>query len=71
MSKLLEKRNLLFRISERRTSESQEKITDINQDFVSEDYDASALSMDDIRREIEQLTIPKKSSTNNSSGNYQ
>ncbi|CAF4993994.1 unnamed protein product, partial [Rotaria sp. Silwood1] len=43
-----------------RTSESQEKTSDINQEFVSEDYDTSALSMDDIRREIEELTVAKK-----------
>lgn len=32
----------------------------MNQDFVSEDYDTSEVSMDDIRREIEQLTVTKK-----------
>ncbi|CAF1143957.1 unnamed protein product [Rotaria sordida] len=46
----------------RRTSELQEKISDGNQEFVSEDYDTSALSMDDIRREIEQLSITRKNS---------
>jgi hypothetical protein len=33
----------------------------MNQEFVSEDFDTSAVSMDDIRREIEQLTVTKKS----------
>ncbi|UJR31575.1 hypothetical protein I4U23_019062 [Adineta vaga] len=44
----------------RKLSESQDKSQDINQEFVSEDYDPSAVSMDDIRREIEQLTVTKK-----------
>jgi hypothetical protein len=39
----------------------------MNQEFVSEDYDTSAVSMDDIRREIEQLTVTKKNpNTSNS-----
>ncbi|CAF1544892.1 unnamed protein product, partial [Didymodactylos carnosus] len=50
----------------RRTSES-EKLTgndnSHNQEFVSEDFDSSTVSMDDIRREIEQLTVTKKSPT--------
>jgi len=45
---------------DRRVSDSQDKHQDINQEFVSEDYDTSAVSMDDIRREIEELTVPKK-----------
>ncbi|CAF3323306.1 unnamed protein product [Rotaria socialis] len=53
---------------ERRTSELNEKTSDINQEFVSEDYDTSALSMDDIRREIEQLTITKRSSNKTKDG---
>jgi hypothetical protein len=40
-------------------TESQDKNQDANQEFVSEDYDTSAVSMDDIRREIEQLTVTK------------
>lgn len=44
-------------------SESHDKIQDVNQEFVSEDYDTSAVSMDDIRREIEQLTVPKTNPT--------
>ncbi|CAF2838659.1 unnamed protein product [Rotaria sp. Silwood2] len=51
-----------------RTSELQEKMSDVNQEFVSEDYDTSALSMDDIRREIEQLTVTKKSSNTTKHG---
>ncbi|CAF3958358.1 unnamed protein product [Rotaria sp. Silwood2] len=43
----------------RTTSDSHDKTQDANQEFVSEDYDASAVSMDDIRREIEQLTVTK------------
>ena len=43
-------------------SESQDKTQDGNQEFVSEDFDTSAVSMDDIRREIEQLTVTKKGS---------
>ncbi len=46
---------------DRSISESQDKTQDVNQEFVSEDYDTSAVSMDDIRREIEQLTVTKKS----------
>jgi len=38
---------------------SDDKSQDVNQEFVSEDYDTSAVSMDDIRREIEQLTVTK------------
>jgi hypothetical protein len=34
-------------------------MSDINQEFVSEDYDTSAINMDDIRREIEQLSSKK------------
>ena len=49
---------LLF-ILVRRSSDINEKSSDISQEFVSEDYDTSAVSMDDIRREIEQLSIPK------------
>jgi hypothetical protein len=41
-------------------SDSHDKTNDMNQEFVSEDYDTSAVSMDDIRREIEQLTVTKK-----------
>ena len=33
---------------------------DMNQEFVSEDYDTSAVTMDDIRREIEQLSTSKR-----------
>jgi hypothetical protein len=33
---------------------------DINQEFVSEDYDTSAVNMEEIRREIEQLSTAKK-----------
>jgi len=44
----------------RTSSESQDKTNDGNQEFVSEDYDPSVVSMDDIRREIEQLTVTKK-----------
>ncbi|CAF0842730.1 unnamed protein product [Adineta steineri] len=47
---------------ERRTSELQEKMSDVNQDFLSEDYDTSDINMDEIRREIEQLCIPKTKS---------
>ncbi|CAF5150425.1 unnamed protein product, partial [Rotaria sp. Silwood1] len=46
----------------RTTSDSHDKTQDGNQEFVSEDYDASAVSMDDIRREIEQLTETKPNS---------
>ncbi|CAF3581496.1 unnamed protein product [Rotaria sordida] len=46
----------------RTASDSQDKTHDANQEFVSEDYDASAVSMDDIRREIEQLTVTKPNS---------
>ena len=46
--------------SDRTASESHDKANDINQEFVSEDYDTSAVNMDDIRREIEQLTVTKK-----------
>ncbi len=45
---------------DRTISESHDKTQDVNQEFVSEDYDTSAVSMDDIRREIEQLTVTKK-----------
>lgn len=48
----------------RTSSESQEKLQDVHQEFVSEDYDTSAVSMDEIRREIEQLTVTKKSPNN-------
>ncbi|CAF0922561.1 unnamed protein product [Adineta ricciae] len=48
----------------RKLSESQ----DLNQEFVSEDYDTSAVSMDDIRREIEQLTVTKKNPNKNNAG---
>jgi len=44
-----------------RTLSDHDKAQDVNQEFVSEDYDTSAVSMDDIRREIEQLTVTKKS----------
>jgi len=50
-----------FSVPIRRTSESQENTSDINQEFVSEDYDTSAISMEDIRREIEQLSNKKGS----------
>ncbi|CAF2050834.1 unnamed protein product [Rotaria magnacalcarata] len=43
----------------RATSESQDKTHEANQEFVSEDYDGSGVSMDDIRREIEQLSVTK------------
>jgi hypothetical protein len=43
-------------------------MSDVNQEFVSEDYDTSAISMDEIRREIEQLSITKKSSNRTKSG---
>jgi len=52
----------------RLTSDLQEKISDSNQEFVSEDYDTSAVSMDDIRREIEQLSITKRSSNRTKAG---
>jgi hypothetical protein len=45
---------------DRKLSESQDKTQDANQEFVSEDFESSAVSMDDIRREIEQLTVTKK-----------
>jgi len=48
-----------FSIPVRRTSDLQDNMSDINQEFVSEDYDTSAISMEDIRREIEQLSIKK------------
>lgn len=51
---------ILINFLDRRVSDSQDKHQDINQEFVSEDYDTSAVSMDDIRREIEELTVPKK-----------
>jgi hypothetical protein len=35
-------------------------MSDVNQEFVSEDYDTSAVNMDDIRREIEQLSAIKR-----------
>jgi hypothetical protein len=56
--------NPFFTILARRTSDLQEKHSDVNQEFVSEDYDTSAVNMDDIRREIEQLSSTKKSSNN-------
>ena len=40
----------------------------MNQEFVSEDYDTSAVSMDDIRREIEQLTVTKKGPNSGKAG---
>jgi len=43
----------------RTSSETQEKLQDVHQEFVSEDYDTSAVNMDEIRREIEQLTVTK------------
>jgi hypothetical protein len=50
----------------RTSSDSHDKTNDMNQEFVSEDYDTSAVNMDDIRREIEQLTVTKKNpNTNN------
>ncbi|UJR15111.1 hypothetical protein I4U23_002077 [Adineta vaga] len=49
--------------ADRRTSELNDKMFDGNQDFVSEDYDTTDINMDDIRREIEQLSITKKNST--------
>ncbi|CAF3942949.1 unnamed protein product [Adineta steineri] len=52
----------------RKLSESQDKSQDANQDFVSEDYDTSNVNMDDIRREIEQLTVTKKNPTTNKAG---
>ena len=64
----MEKVNFSCSISECRTSELNEKSSDINQEFVSEDYDTSALSMDDIRREIEQLTDTKGSSNRTKGG---
>jgi hypothetical protein len=52
--------------SDRTSSDSHDKTNDMNQEFVSEDYDTSAVNMDDIRREIEQLTVTKKNpNTNN------
>lgn len=45
--------------SDRTSSETQEKLQDVHQEFVSEDYDTSAVNMDEIRREIEQLTVTK------------
>ena len=39
--------------------DSEEKVSDVNVEFVSEDYDTSAISMDEIRREIEQLNSAK------------
>jgi hypothetical protein len=41
-------------------SESQDNMSDMNQEFVSEDYDASAVNIEEIRREIEQLSSTKK-----------
>jgi hypothetical protein len=35
-------------------------MSDMNQEFVSEDYDASAVNIEEIRREIEQLSSTKK-----------
>lgn len=46
----------------RRISDLLENTSDINHEFVSEDYDTSAINMDDIRRELEQLSVIKKSS---------
>lgn len=46
--------------ADRKLSETQDKTNDLNQEFVSEDYDTSTVSVDDIRREIEQLTETKK-----------
>ena len=54
-------------LTDRKLSESQDKTNDINQEFVSEDYDTSTVSVDDIRREIEQLTEPKKSTNKGNS----
>jgi hypothetical protein len=44
----------------RQPSESLDNMLDINQEFVSEDYDTSAVNMEEIRREIEQLSTAKK-----------
>jgi len=44
----------------RQTSESQDNMSDLNQEFVSEDYDASPINEDEIRREFEQLSSAKK-----------
>lgn len=43
----------------RRTSETAENVSDLHSEFLSEDYDTSAINMDDIRREIEQLSRTK------------
>ena len=51
---------------DRSLSDSHDKTQDGNQEFVSEDYDTSAVSMDDIRREIEQLTETKNNSNKTS-----
>lgn len=50
---------------DRTTSESQDKHPDTNQEFVSEDYESSTVNMDDIRREIEELTETKKTTAKN------
>ena len=44
----------------RQSSESHDHMSDMNQEFVSEDYDASAVNIEEIRREIEQLSTSKK-----------
>jgi hypothetical protein len=43
----------------RRTSETAENVADLHSEFLSEDFDTSAIDMDDIRREIEQLSRTK------------
>jgi hypothetical protein len=51
----------VFPIPVRHTSELEENMSDINQEFVSEDYDTSAINMEDIRRDIEQSSTKKSS----------
>lgn len=53
---------------DRTSSETQEKLHDVNQEFVSEDYDTSAVNMEEIRREIEQLTVTKTNSKKDKAG---
>ena len=44
----------------RQSSELHDQMSDINDEFVSEDCDASAIDTDDVRREIEQFSTGKK-----------
>ena len=55
--------------STRRTSETAENVSDQHSEFLSEDYDTSAINMDDIRREIEQLSRTKPKGGGSGKGN--